>query len=67
MSLKAFHVVFILISICLAAGFAVWCSSNAASGNSYALMGKGSAAASVALVVYLVWFVRKSKGLGGSE
>lgn len=65
MSLRAFHIVFILISICLAAGFAVWCFSHTAPDNSYALMGKGSSVVSVALVVYLVWFVRKSRGLRG--
>jgi hypothetical protein len=67
LSLRAFHITFIIISTLLTVGFAAWCFSNASSGNPYALMGKGSSVMSAALAIYLVWFVRKTKGLGGSE
>lgn len=61
MSLKAIHVVFIVICILLAAGFSAWCF-----GRSLPYYGTGSAAVVPLLVVYLFWFVRKSKRLGGS-
>lgn len=61
MSLRAFHIVFIVISALLAAGFAAWCFANASSDAAYKLMGAGSAAAFPALLVYLVWFVRKTR------
>lgn len=63
MSLKAFHVFFVAISVLLTVGFGVWAlrNQNVESGNVMLLLGIGSLAASVALVVYGVWFLRKLK------
>ena len=57
MSLKAFHVLFIIVSILLAVGCAAWSWVNGTS----PAFGYGSAAAAVALVCYGVWFVKKSR------
>ena len=59
MSLKAFHVLFITISILLCAGCAVWAFSNDAA----PAFGWSSAVLAVALVVYEVFFLRKAKGI----
>jgi hypothetical protein len=57
MSLKAFHVIFIILAILLAIGCAAWSFANeAALGFGYA-----SAATALALVIYGVWFLRKSR------
>lgn len=60
MSLKAFHVAFIVVAIGLAAWVAVWGLTVAAGGAERAL-GVAAAASAVGLVVYLVKFVRKMK------
>lgn len=66
MSLKAFHVAFILLSTGLCAGFALWCfremtrTDNAV----YGVVGGISAAGVVALAVYAVRFLRKSRSVG---
>ncbi len=66
MSLKAFHVAFILLSTGLCAGFALWCfremtrTDNAA----YGLVGGLSAAGILALAMYAVRFLKKSRGVG---
>ena len=57
MSLKAFHVIFIIVSILLAVGCAGWSWFNRTS----PVFGYASAAAAVALVLYGIWFVRKSR------
>ena len=65
MSLKAFHVFFVVVSTLLALGFGVW------SVNEYARAGRGgtlamgvaSFVAAVALVVYGFWFLRKLKNV----
>ena len=57
MSLKAFHVFFIVLSILLAAGCAAWAFVNGAS----MIFGIGSAAVAIALVVYAFLFVRKAR------
>ncbi len=62
MSLKAFHVVFVLASIALAVWFGVWAAGRAeAGGAGWWLLAGGGFAAAAALVVYGVWFLRKMK------
>lgn len=66
MSLKAFHFAFICISILLSAYFGGWCvqyyTDNQLS--TYLLMGIGSFVITASLVVYLAWFLKKSKHIG---
>jgi len=57
MSLKAFHLFFIAVSFLLAVGCAAWTFLTGAS----IAFGVGSAVVAVALVVYGVMFVRKSR------
>jgi hypothetical protein len=59
MSLKAFHILFIVLSILLAAGCAWWAFAN----NASAIFGGMSAAAAVGLAIYGVYFIRKSRKL----
>ena len=63
MSLKAFHIFFIAMSIAIAVGFGVWATRDfAQSGNWVHLtLGVGSFVSSIALAVYGVWFLRKLK------
>lgn len=61
MSLKAFHVFFIVVSTVFLLGMGAWCAGRyrALGGNdnlAFALVGFGVGAA---LVVYGVWFLRK--------
>jgi hypothetical protein len=66
MSLKAFHLVFIVASILLSSGFGVWCFMNyfSAGGNGLDLsMGAGSVIAVIALIVYEVFFLKKMKNV----
>ncbi len=60
MSLKAFHVVFIVVSIGLSAWVAVW-GWTVSGGTWERVLGGIAAVAAAALVVYLVKFVRKMK------
>ena len=66
MSLKGFHIVFIVFSTLLALASGAWCVwVNLVEGNSMYLGGAiGSFVAAVALVVYGIWFYRKMKRLG---
>ena len=57
MSLKAFHIFFIVLSIVLAVGCAIWAFATGAS----ALFGASCAVVAVALVVYGVFFLRKAR------
>lgn len=57
MSLKAFHVFFISISIALSIGFGFWALER------YVVLSALSLAAGVSLVVYLFWFLKKLKNL----
>ena len=57
MSLKAFHVFFIIISILLTVGCAVWAFANQAS----PVFGWSCAIAAVALMVYSGFFIRKAR------
>lgn len=59
MSLKSFHLFFILISVVLAFGFGAWCFRNDSSGAAVVLCLAG-----VGLVIYLGWFLKKMKGAG---
>ena len=65
MSLRAFHVVFILISLTTAAFVAAWSLRywSRTQETVYAVMSVASAASGVALAVYLTWFIKKSKTL----
>lgn len=65
MSLKAFHIVFIVISILMAFGFAAWCFLSVAhSGPALHLwFGIGSLASGIALVFYSKYFLRKLKDI----
>ncbi len=66
MSLKAFHIFFILMSTVLAVGFGVWALRDYdQSGNPVILaLGVGSFVGSVLLVGYGVWFLRKLRHVG---
>jgi hypothetical protein len=63
MSLKAFHVFFITVSVLLCLGFGAWCiESDYAKGRTfYLIAGYVSFALGVALVVYEIIFLRKFK------
>jgi uncharacterized membrane protein YgaE (UPF0421/DUF939 family) len=66
MSLKAFHLVFIVASILLAAGFATWSLINYFSPGgrlSDFLVGLGSAVVVVALLCYERYFLKKTKNI----
>lgn len=66
MSLKAFHLVFIVFSTLLAVGLGTWCVwVNLVEGNSMYLGGAVASFISAAVfVVYGIWFYRKMKRLG---
>ena len=61
MSLKAFHIIFIVLSTVLAVGLGVWATRDFAQSGSLAhlYLGVGSFIGSVVLVCYGVWFLRK--------
>ena len=63
MSLKAFHIVFIVLSTLLAVAFGVWAVNDFGRSGSHLhlALGVGSFIASGALVWYGVWFLRKLK------
>lgn len=63
MSLKAFHVVFIIASILLAFGFAAWALKNHSTGGQASLLyyGIGSGVAGVGLVGYFAYVLKKLK------
>jgi hypothetical protein len=65
MSLKGFHIVFIIFSTLLALGIGAWCIwVNLVEGEPVYLAGAiFSFLAAVALMVYGVWFYRKMKRL----
>ena len=62
MSLKAIHVCFIVLSILLTFGFGVWAFAEGGSG--YVAAGAIAAACGIALIVYLISFLRKLKDVG---
>ena len=59
MSLKAFHIFFIALSIILSAGCAVWAFANGVE----AYFGISAVIVAVALVIYGGFFLKKSKGI----
>ncbi len=61
MSLKTFHIIFIVLSTVLAVGLGVWATRDFAQSGSWAhlSLGVGSFIASVVLVCYGIWFLRK--------
>lgn len=63
MSLKMFHIVFILLSIATAAGFGAWAiQTKLTTGDvNYLYMGVASLSAALALLVYFFWFLAKIK------
>ncbi len=65
MSLKSFHIFFIVVSTALLVGFGVWATQDfARSGNGVHLaLGVGSFIGSILLACYGVWFLRKLKGV----
>jgi hypothetical protein len=65
MSLKGFHIIFIIFSTLLALGIGAWCIwVNLVEGEPVYLAGAiFSFVAAVALMVYGVWFYRKMKRL----
>jgi hypothetical protein len=66
MSLKAFHIVFIVFSTLLALALGVWCIwINLVEGVPVYLAGAiASFATAIGLIVYGIWFYRKMKRLG---
>jgi hypothetical protein len=58
MSLKAFHILFILLATLLAAGCAWWAFAN-----NITIFGTASAVTAVALFIYGIYFVKKSRRL----
>jgi hypothetical protein len=59
MSLKGFHIFFIVLSILLAAGCGVWSFANGVA----LAFGIGSFVTAVGLAAYGVYFIRKSRKL----
>ena len=66
MSLKSFHIFFIVLSVILMAGFGYSGLKNFSGTGAAASLAWGSIelALAVALAVYLGWFIKKSKKLG---
>ena len=66
MSLKAFHIFFIVVSIALCVGFGVWATQDFARSGSWVnlSLGVGSFIGSILLACYGVWFLRKLTGVG---
>jgi len=66
MSLKSFHIVFIVLAVLSSLGFAVWVFTRGGAelGSALGLLGLFSGAAAVGLAIYGLWFVvRKSRRL----
>ena len=65
MSLKAFHVFFIVVSMALCVGLGVWATQDFARSGSgvHLALGVGSFIGSILLAWYGVWFLRKLKGV----
>jgi hypothetical protein len=65
MSLRAFHLLFIVMSVILTAFFAAWAFGQYRTEGaiSYALTAAGSLAAGIGLVVYAAGFLKKTKRL----
>ena len=66
MSLKAFHLLFVAISAIFGIGFSLWLVRDyqRSEATESLFWGVGSFAATVVLVVYARWFLRKLKVVG---
>ncbi len=66
MSLKAFHIFFIIASILLTVGFGFWAVDDfrRSASRVHLALGVASFIGSGVLVVYGVWFLRKLKHVG---
>ena len=62
MSLRAFHLFFIIVSIALAGFVGPWAFETRRAGG--ALLGTASFAVGIFLISYLFWFLRKMKKPG---
>jgi len=62
-SLKAFHVIFISAAVLVALWLGVWAwdQRQAAGGSGFLALSCGAFAAAAGLVVYEVWFLRKTR------
>jgi hypothetical protein len=65
MSLKAFHLIFIIASIMLALGFGAWCAVTYHSSHEgwYLAGAVGSGLAVIALIIYERYFLKKLKNV----
>ena len=62
MSLKAFHIVFVVLSVLLSIGFGVWAVGQSHNGGAGFLFAAATAVVvAAALVAYGFWFLRKLK------
>ena len=59
MSLKAFHIFFILVSILFCGAMSAWAFVTGASDG----LGWGSAVASLGMLIYGIGFIRKAKSI----
>jgi hypothetical protein len=57
MSLKAFHILFIVLSILLSVGCAVWAFAN----GPMVAFGTGSSVVALALIIYGINFLKKAR------
>lgn len=63
MSLKAFHVVFVVCSVLLSLGLLVWAALQPERTPEVLTLGLLGLVAAVALVAYGAWFLKKLKGV----
>ncbi len=65
MSLRFFHILFIIVSALLLFGFAAWVffAADAAAEPGLNLLGSAGVVGGLGLLVYLGWFITKSKKL----
>lgn len=63
MSLRFFHIIFIVLSTLLSFGFSVWLYGNYRAGNSTLelFFAIAAAAVGISLIGYGVWFFKKSR------
>ena len=65
MSLKSFHIFFIVVSMVLCVGVGFWATQDFGRSGSlgHLALGVGSFVGSILLACYGVWFLRKLKGV----
>lgn len=65
MSLKAFHIVFVAVSVILAVGFGAWAirEYRSAGHAAHLAWGIASLVGAVGMIVYGRWFLHKLKGV----